>query len=110
DLEETLSDELDPTQDPKAKEESIAVEENELKLDNTSEDREDSPNISNNNKEDNKDSDENGDNLNIEEEIDQEQALPETATSMYNYLIAGILLVLAGTISFIIYRKKAKVN
>lgn len=107
--EESLSDELDPTQDPQPKEEPIVVDENDPKLDNTSENREDSTNISNNNKEANKDSDEYGDNLNIEE-IDKEQALPETATSMYNYLIAGMLLVLAGTISFIIYRKKTKVN
>lgn len=51
-----------------------------------------------------------------DEEKDQDQTqdagktLPETSTTMYNYLFIGFILIVLGTIGFIIYRNRSMVE
>nr|WP_239584518.1 LPXTG cell wall anchor domain-containing protein [Aquibacillus albus] len=38
---------------------------------------------------------------------DEEHQLPNTATNTFNYLLAGLILIIAGTIFFIMNRRRA---
>ncbi|MCT2537076.1 discoidin domain-containing protein [Aquibacillus koreensis] len=54
-----------------------------------------------------KDDEKSGDDKDKEDDQDKDEELPDTATSMFNFILVGLVLLLGGGLFYILYRRKS---